>query len=144
MKPSRRGRSGNYRSTGRPIISRRVPPKKRIQGDGGSRKKLAAARRKLSRRAVPVWRKGRCHKGPTVEKRRRKGPECNNGIKDRCARQQLRLRNGRTSNKTFRQAAELDAVKQIVGTSIRLRKMSIRTLWGSRPPPTRKKRQLAA
>jgi hypothetical protein len=32
--------------------------------------------------------------GPTVEKRRRKVPECNNGIKDRGARRKLHLRKG--------------------------------------------------
>jgi hypothetical protein len=58
-------------------------PKKRIQGDGGSRQKLAAARGSLSRRTVPVRRKGRSRKGSTVEKRRRKSPECNNGIRNR-------------------------------------------------------------
>jgi hypothetical protein len=41
---------------------------------------------------IPARCKGRSRKGSTVEKRRRKGPERNSGIKDRCARPQLRLR----------------------------------------------------
>jgi hypothetical protein len=63
-------------------VGRRWQPKKRTQGDGGSRKKLAAAPRRMTRSAVPAWRKGRGHTGPTVEKRRRKAPERNNGIKE--------------------------------------------------------------
>jgi hypothetical protein len=122
----------------------RGQPNKRTQGDGGSRQKLAAGRRRLNRRAVPVWRTGRTHKGPTFEKRRRKGPKCKNGIKDRDARWQLRLRKERTSNKTFRHTVELKVAKKIVGTSIKLRKMSVRTLLRSRPPPRRIKRLLAA
>jgi hypothetical protein len=44
-------------------------------------RRLAVRRRgRLTRRAVPARRKGRSHKGPTVEKSRRKGPECNNDI----------------------------------------------------------------
>jgi hypothetical protein len=57
-------------------------PKKRTEGDGGSRKKLAAARRRMIRRAGTARRKVRGRKGPTVEKRRLKGPECNNGIRN--------------------------------------------------------------
>jgi hypothetical protein len=47
----------------------RRQPKKQIQGDGGSRKKLAAALRQMTCHAVPAWHKGRGHKGPIVEKR---------------------------------------------------------------------------
>jgi hypothetical protein len=45
----------------------RRQPKKRTQRDGGSRQKLAAARGRLTRPAVPARRKGRSHIGPTVE-----------------------------------------------------------------------------
>jgi hypothetical protein len=34
-----------------------------------------------------------------------------------------------------RQTLELEITKQIVGTSIRLRKMNVRTLWRGQPPP---------
>jgi hypothetical protein len=44
-------------------IRHRRQPKKRTHGDGGSWKKLAAARRRMTRRAVPARRKGRCHPG---------------------------------------------------------------------------------
>jgi hypothetical protein len=54
--------------------------KKRTQGDGGSWKKLADYCRRMTWRAIPSWCKGRGYKGPTVKKRRRKDPECNNGI----------------------------------------------------------------
>jgi hypothetical protein len=46
----------------------------------------------------------------------------------------------RALNKKFRQTVELEIAKQTVGTSIRLRKMSVRTLWRGRTPPKRKKR----
>jgi hypothetical protein len=45
----------------------------------------------MTRHAIPAWHKGCGHKGPMAEKRRWKGPECNSGIKDQGARQQLRL-----------------------------------------------------
>jgi hypothetical protein len=51
-------------------VGSRRQPKKRTQGDDGSREKLVAARRRMTRRAIPARRKGRSHEGPTVEKRR--------------------------------------------------------------------------
>jgi hypothetical protein len=77
----------------------RRQPKKRTRGYGGSRKKLATARRRMTRRAVPAPFKGWGHKGPTVEKRRRNGPEWNIDIKNRGLKQQLRLGNKKTLNK---------------------------------------------
>jgi chromosome segregation ATPase len=53
-------------------VGRRQQPKKRTQDDGGSRQKLAAVRRRITRRAVPARRKGRNHKGPKIQKIRRK------------------------------------------------------------------------
>jgi hypothetical protein len=61
----------------------RQQPKKWIQGDDVSRKNLVSARRRMTCRSVFARRKGLSHKGPTVEKRWRKGPECSNGIRDR-------------------------------------------------------------
>jgi hypothetical protein len=52
-----------------------------------------------------------------------------------------RQETGATSGKqVFRNTIELEIAKQIVGTSIRLRKMSVATLWKGHPPPKRKKR----
>jgi hypothetical protein len=113
-------------------------PKKRTQGDGGYRQKLAAARRRLTRRASPARRKGRNHKGPTVENRQRKGPECNNGISNRGLKEQPRLGSKRAFNKTVRQTPGLKIAKRAVEFSVGLRKMSDWTLWRSRPPPKRK------
>jgi hypothetical protein len=56
--------------------------KKWTQGDGGSWKKLAASRRRMTCRGIPALCKGRSHKEPTVKKRQQKGPECNNGIRN--------------------------------------------------------------
>jgi hypothetical protein len=50
----------------------RRQPKKLTQGNGGSRKKLAAVRRRMTRRDVRTRHERRSHKGPTVEKTRRK------------------------------------------------------------------------
>jgi hypothetical protein len=40
----------------------------------------------------------------------------------------------KTPNKTFSMTVELEIAKQIVGTSIRLWQMSVRTLWKEWPP----------
>jgi hypothetical protein len=47
-----------------PAVGRRRQPKKRTQDDGGSRQKLAAARGRLTRRAVRAPRKGHGRQGP--------------------------------------------------------------------------------
>jgi hypothetical protein len=65
---------------------------------------------------------------PTVQKRRRKGPECKSGIKGRGLKQQLRLGSERTFNKTIRQTLGLAVVKRAVEISIRWRKVSVWTL----------------
>jgi hypothetical protein len=77
-------------------VGRRQQLKKRSQGDGGSRKKLAAARRGMTRRAIPAPRMGHGRQGPgrdnvargtlkgrTFGKRHRAQPEWNNGIRNR-------------------------------------------------------------
>jgi hypothetical protein len=51
-------------------VGPRRQPKKRTHDNGGSRKKLAVARRRMTLRAGSVRHKGRCHNGPTVEHRR--------------------------------------------------------------------------
>jgi hypothetical protein len=99
-------------------------PKKRTQGGGGLRKKLATVRRRMTRRAVPARRKGRIHKEPWVEMRKQKnqmrddfvrgtpkGPKfkktnrpqkkCNNVIRKGGSRWQLRLRNERANPQQY-------------------------------------------
>jgi hypothetical protein len=73
--------------------------------------------------------------GPTVEKKRQRGPECNNGIKNRGLKERLLLGSKRALSKIFRHTVELEVAKQIVTTSIRLQKMSVRTLFRGWPPP---------
>jgi hypothetical protein len=53
-------------------------------------------------------------------------------------KQQLLLGSKRTPNKALRQALELEIVKLVVRSSVRLRKMSDRTLWRGQPPFKRK------
>jgi hypothetical protein len=67
-------------------------------------------------------------------------PKRNSGIKDRGLKQELRLGSERAFNKTVRQTLGLEAVKQAVGISIGLRKVSDRALCRGRPPPKQKKR----
>jgi hypothetical protein len=105
-------------------VGHRRQPKKRTQGDGGSRKKLAAARSRMTRRAVPARRKGRGHKGPRVEKRRQKsGPWTMlyaEPLKDGRSTQQWhkRPRPEMGSNKTFYEALgqthEFEVMKRAV------------------------------
>jgi hypothetical protein len=131
-------------------IGRRRQPKKRTRGDGGCRQKLVAARGQLTRRAIPAPRKGRhqgpvrnnvargAHNGRTLEIRRWKGPECNNEIKDRGARRQIRLGSEGALNKTVRQTLGQEVAKRAVEFFIGLLEVSDWTLWRGRPPPKRK------
>jgi hypothetical protein len=59
-------------------------------------------------------------------------------------KQQLLLGSMRTLNETLRQILQMEITKLIVGSSIRLWKMSMRTLWRSQPPPKQKIRLLTA
>jgi hypothetical protein len=102
-------------------------------------------------KAVP-----RTQKGWTFRTRHWMKPEGINGIRNQGSRQQLHLRKDRTTGngvigwsrrkdphlgsrttfgRIFRKTVELEIAKQIVGTSIRLWKMSIRTLWRGQPSP---------
>jgi hypothetical protein len=84
-------------------VGHRRQPKKRTQGDSGSRQKLVAARGWLTRRAIPAPRKGHGRQGPGKDmyaellkdgrSRRDSGATyCSNGIKDQGAIRQLRLK----------------------------------------------------
>jgi hypothetical protein len=77
--------------------------------------------------------KGRGHKRSTVEKTRRNGWECNNRIRDRDLKEQLRLRKERTSGRIFRKTVELETEKRVVGSSTGLREVSDWTSWEVRP-----------
>jgi hypothetical protein len=132
---------------------RRRQLKRRIQGDGGSRKTLAVARRRMTRRAITAQRKGHGRRGPgedniasgvpkerKLERRKRTLQESSNGIRDRDLKEQLRLGSKRTFNKTVRKTFGLEVTKPAVQFPIGLQKMSDWTLWRGRPPQKRKKR----
>jgi hypothetical protein len=145
-------------------VGRRHQPKKRTQGDGKSRKKLAAVRWRMTRRAVHARRKGRSYKGPTVEKRRcrkrtsdyavrgipkgrtfeekwRTQLKFNSGIRDRDLKQELCLGSKKTLYKALGQTHELEVVKRKVVISIGLRKISDWRLQRGRPALKQKKRR---
>jgi hypothetical protein len=139
-------------------------PKKRTQGNGGSRKKLATtcrsstaqghSRQEGKGKTVP-----RTKKGWTFRKRRRAQLECSkgmrdrgairlhlrketttsNGIKGRSRRQDLHMGSMMTLHEASGQTLGFKFAKQTFGTCIRLSKMTTRTLWSGRPPPKRNK-----
>jgi hypothetical protein len=90
------------------------------------------------------------------EKRRWNGLECDTGIRDRgtirkervtrngitgqSRREQLQLESTGNVNGTFRETLVLEIAHKIAGSSISIRKMSLRSLWRGRPPPKRKKK----
>jgi hypothetical protein len=119
---------------------RNVFGKIRAQGNCGPRKQLAAAGRRITDSTKVARRKGqnkddvtpRCPKVRTFGKRRWKGPECNNDIRDPGLRQQLRgreriknpdtrrqlrLKIDRTSEDFDRNALGLQSVKRATGMS---------------------------
>jgi hypothetical protein len=98
--------------------------KGRIQGNGGFRKKSAATRRGMIRRAIRAWRKGHCRqgqgkdkgvprtqKGRAFAKNRRKKPVGINGIRDRDLKKQPCLRKERTSGRVFGKIIGLQIVR---------------------------------
>jgi hypothetical protein len=84
-------------------------PKKRTQGDGGSLQKLAVARGRLTRRAVPAWRRGRSRRGP--------GKTTGNGMTGQSRRLELRLGSRKILYEARGQTPELEFVKRAVGIS---------------------------
>jgi hypothetical protein len=131
----------------------RRQPKKRPQGNVGSRKKLATACRGMNHHAIPAQRKGHCREGHVKEKavpgnqkgwtfrtRRWAKPEGVNGIRNQDSRQQLGLENTENVNETFKETLGLEITKRIAESSIRIRKMSVRTLWKDEPHPKCKKK----
>jgi hypothetical protein len=108
-------------------VGRRGKPKERTKGDGGSRKKLVATCRRMTRRAILARRKGHgrqgqgqdnvvrgTQKGRTFRKRHRAKPKRINGITNRGARRQLRLRKvGTTDNDIEDEAGDRSHVWEI-------------------------------
>jgi hypothetical protein len=102
-------------------------PKKRTHGNGGPRKKLAAACRGMTRHAFPARPKGHCCRGQEKDKavqgtskgrrlgeRRREQSESNNGMKDRDLRERLHLTSKRTSGSIYKKALVPEMVKRRV------------------------------
>jgi hypothetical protein len=87
--------------------------------------------------------KGYSHKGPVVEKRRQKGLECNNGIRNQGLKQQLCLGSKEIFYEALGQTTGLQIANRMARSSIRTLKTSVKRLWRSWPPPKWKKRQLA-
>jgi hypothetical protein len=94
-------------------------------------------------------------KGRTEKNKRFKGPECNNGlrnrglsqqlrsktvIKDPRTRQHLRLGKWRTTCMIYKKSIRLEIVKRALRISNVFPKIRKWTLWRGRPPPKRKKR----
>jgi hypothetical protein len=101
------------------VVRRRRGAKKRTQDSVGSRQKVSAARKRVIRRAIPAVRKGNIRKGPGKDstarrapngrrlvKIRRRGQECNIGIRNRDPKDQLRL--WRTSSRNYRTPMQLE------------------------------------
>jgi hypothetical protein len=111
-------------------------PKKRTQGDGGYRRKLAAARTRMTRRAVPSRRNGPGHKRPT-SRRDDEGPGMQQQHKEPEA--ETAATPGKQENA---QKEKCQRGKLATGTSMRIRKMPVKASWRSLSPLKRKKRLL--
>jgi hypothetical protein len=125
----------------------------RHYGDGGSQKMLATTCRGMMRCAISAQRKGHGHRGPdrdsvtrevpkrrTFQKGRRVQLQCNNGIRYRGLKEWLCLGSKGNFNETFRETVRLEITKS--GSSVRIWKMSVRTLWRGRLCLKQKKRPL--
>jgi hypothetical protein len=66
-------------------------------------------------------------KEQTFYKRRQTQRKCNNGIRDRALKQQLPPGSKGNVNETFRKILELEIAKKIARSSVRIRKMSVKT-----------------
>jgi hypothetical protein len=101
--------------------------KKRTQGYGGSRKKLAATRRWLTRHAIPAPRKGHGRQGPkkrTFENSCRPRNKRDNGIRNRDLRQKVRPGSEKQSGRIFTKFFGLEVVKRVLRIFIGLRGVS--------------------
>jgi hypothetical protein len=129
-------------------VRRRRGAKKRSQDSVGSRQKVSAARKRVIRRAIPAVRKGNIRKGPgkdgsargapkgrRLQKTHRIIPECNNGIRNRGPKDQLRLRMKRTSDRIIRRTSEQTSLFDLF---IAIQEVNENIFWMFRPPPKRK------
>jgi hypothetical protein len=71
-------------------------------------------------------------------------PATGNGLRGRRRSYELILENKEMFHEALGQTIGLEVVKYAVGSSVRIRKTSVKTLWRSRPPPKRKNTLLAA
>jgi hypothetical protein len=71
-------------------------------------------------------------------------PKCNNGIREQGLRREQRLGRKEAFYESLGQIIGLEVVKRAVKSSIGLRKISVKTVWRSRPRSKKKKRLLAA
>jgi hypothetical protein len=133
-----------------------------LQGNFGRRKELAIAGIRRTHCAQLVLRKGRSLEETSVEEGRRKNRTKNKferrtrkgrtlgrgqqmrqegtyATRKRGFKEQLRFGNVRKNRWVYRATIGTKMVKQVVGTSRRLRKIRKWVLWRGRPPPKRKK-----
>jgi hypothetical protein len=73
------------------------------------------------------------------KKRHQAKPEGSHGLRNRNPKEQLHLGSGRTSRGIYRKALLLEIMKQIDASSVRMQKMSVRTLWRGRSLQNRKR-----
>lgn len=104
-------------------------PKKRSQGEDGSRKNLASARRWMTRCAGTARHMGCGNKGQAVEQRQRMREEGSNRIRAQDFKEQLCLRKERAFGRILVKTVELEVTKRIVGTSIRLWEVNVKIFW---------------
>jgi hypothetical protein len=117
-------------------VGRHRQPKERTKCDGGSRQKLAAARRRMNRRAILAPRKGHGRQGPggddVVPEPLNDGhlarPKRHNGISDRGLRRQLPLGSMKIFHEALGQIAGLEVAKRAVEFSVGLPEVSYWTL----------------
>jgi hypothetical protein len=141
------------------VTERCQKSKKRTQGNVGSWKKLAAACRWITCHAIPAQHKEQCQdsvargapKGRMLQRTQQTCQEGSNGIRNRGVKEQLRLWKEKTTGNCIRERSrrqklrlgsqktlELENMKRVAKSSVRIRKMSGRTLWTGRPPPKEK------
>jgi hypothetical protein len=83
-------------------------------------------------------------RGRTFGKRLRVDPEGSTGVRNLRTIRRLHLGNERTAGRIFGETFKLEVAKRIAGYSVGLRKITVWTVWGGRPPPKRKQNLLAA
>jgi hypothetical protein len=103
-----------------------------LKDQSGDRSLAIRRRRRFTHHAAPALQKGRGHKGP--------GKMLGNGSRGRSRRRELDLGSKGTFYETLGQTIGLEIVKRTVGSSMRIQKTSVKTLWRSWPLPKQKRR----